>query len=437
MTELAVLAAFAAALFLCIGLDFSILYALIFGFFLFFAYGLYRGHAVSEMLRLAFSGIKTVKSILITFVLIGVITAVWRAGGTIPFIVYYSTKVCSPHAMILITFLLCCLVSFLTGTSFGTAATMGVICVTMANSMGIPVLYTGGAVLAGSFFGDRCSPMSTSALLVSTLTETSLFGNIRTMMKTSLLPFVLTCCIYTLAGLCFNAHSEVSGVQQIFKEFFVLHPAVLIPAAVIIVFSLFKTDVKITMIVSALCGAAVSVFIQGLTPRELLRIAVFGYHPSDSEVCALLSGGGILSMTKVFFIVCLSSSYAGMFDGTGLLDGIRQKLAAVSQKAAPFGSVLLTSIITGMISCNQTLTIMLTHQLCGSMEKDHARMASYLENTAVVIAPLVPWSIAGAVPLTSAGAPMVCILTACYLYLLPICNYMAILRDRRTSQAPT
>lgn len=146
MVEGIVLGVFAASLFVCIGLDWSVLTALLFGFILFFAYGIYKKHTGREMLSYACSGIRTVRNILVTFVLIGMITAIWRAGGTIPFIVYYSTKICHPRAMVCVTFLLCCLISFLTGTAFGTAATMGVICVTMANSMGIPILYSGGAV---------------------------------------------------------------------------------------------------------------------------------------------------------------------------------------------------------------------------------------------------------------------------------------------------
>ena len=113
MTELTVLAVFAAALILCIVLDLSVLTALVFGFFLFLGYGLYRQHSLREMLSMAFSGIKTVKNILITFLLIGIITAVWRAGGTIPCIVYHAAGFCDPRAMVLITFLLCGMISCL------------------------------------------------------------------------------------------------------------------------------------------------------------------------------------------------------------------------------------------------------------------------------------------------------------------------------------
>ena len=428
MIEISVLSLFAVALVICIGYDISILAALVFGFFLFFGYGLYRKHPAKEMWALAFSGVKTVKNILITFLLIGVITATWRVCGTIPYIVYHATKICSPGMMVLITFLLCCLISALTGTAFGTAATMGVICTTMASSMGIPLLYSGGAVLAGSFFGDRCSPMSTSALLVSTVTGTDLYKNIGNMVKTSVVPFLLTCGIYTLLGMGAGGDFDTSQIQSLFAENFVLHPAALIPAAAIIVLSCFRINVKITMSVSILCGMAVAIFIQGVAPGQLLHIALWGYQPKNAELAALLSGGGIQSMVKVFCIVCLSSCYSGMFNGTGLLEIFRSSLNRLSAKILPFGSILVTSILTVMVSCNQTLAIMLTHQLCMDTEPDSETMASHLENTAVVIAPLIPWSIAGAVPLATVGAPTGCILTACYLYLLPLWNYAVAIR---------
>lgn len=432
MAEISILSLFAGSLVICIGFDISILAALVFGFFLFFGYGLHQRHSVREMANMAFSGVKTVKNILITFVLIGIITATWRVCGTIPYIVYHATKVCSPGVMVLITFLLCCLISALTGTAFGTAATMGVICVTMASSMGIPLLYSGGAVLAGSFFGDRCSPMSTSALLVSTVTGTDLYRNIGNMVKTSLVPFAITCGVYAVLGMEAAGDFDTTQIQALFAENFVLHPAALIPAAAIIVLSCFRINVKITMSVSILCGMAVAFLVQHASPADLLSIAVRGYQPENAEVAALLSGGGIQSMVKVFCIVCLSSSYSGMFNGTGLLSGFRGSLNRLSQKILPFGSILVTSILTVMISCNQTLAIMLTQQLCKDAEPDPETMASHLENTAVVIAPLIPWSIAGAVPLATVGAPTACILTACYLYLLPVWNYaVALYRHRK------
>ena len=77
---------FCAALLICIVLDLSILYALAFGLLVFLLYGRRKGFSRRELFSMAFEGIKTVRNILITFVLIGVMTAFWRTAGTIPVI---------------------------------------------------------------------------------------------------------------------------------------------------------------------------------------------------------------------------------------------------------------------------------------------------------------------------------------------------------------
>lgn len=431
MAEAAVLAAFAGALFLCIGTGISLLPALLFGWCLFFGYGLYRKHTAAEMMRAAFSGVRTVQGILFTFVLIGAITAAWRAAGTIPYIVYHAAALCDPRAMVLATFLLSSLLSFLTGTSVGTAATMGVICVTMARSMDVPLFLAGGAALAGAYFGDRCSPMSTSALLVASVTKTDLYDNLRGMMRTARVPFAASCALYALAGLTCGAHGGASDALRIFEANFSLHPASLLPALVMIALALCRVPVRYAMGLSILCGGLCALLTEHLTLSALFRLLVEGYHPADAAAAALLSGGGVLSMVNTFCIVCISSCYAGMLGRTGLLRGLQKGLLRFSRRASPFGGILLASVVTNFIACNQTLAILLTRQLCEDAEPDRKRMALHLENTAVVVAALVPWSVACAVPLSAMGAPPSVLPATCYLYFLPLWNYFTSYRAWR------
>ena len=202
MLEAAVLLAFIGTLSVCVISGISTLWALTAGYMFFFAYGLKRGYGGMEIFKMSLSGVKTVKNILIIFVLIGMITALWRASGTIPTIICYSASLIRPSAFILITFLLNCMLSALTGTSFGTSATIGVICMAMGGTLGVDKTCVGGAILAGAFFGDRCSPVSTSANLVCELTGTDIFSNLRRMVKTSVVPFILSCLFYYLI-VCF------------------------------------------------------------------------------------------------------------------------------------------------------------------------------------------------------------------------------------------
>lgn len=419
--ELAIILLFCVALTGCVVTNTSIIYALVFGLVLFLLYGKRQGFSGVELWEMVLSGIKTVKNILIVFVLIGMLTAVWRMSGTIPVLVCYASKLIHPSTFILMTFLLNCGVSVLTGTALGSAATMGVVCMTMGNAMDMNLLWVGGAVLSGVYFGDRCSPVSTSALLVAEVTKSDLFENIKKMYRTAVIPFALSCIIYIVAGLLSHHKDTVMDVEGIFSTHFTLHWVLLIPAVMILVLSACKVDVKRNMLASIIVAMILSVCVQHVEILQLFKSLIFGYHMDDANVGRMMNGGGILSMVRVGVIVCISSAYAGIFEKTGLLGSLEEKIADLGKKSTPFGAVLFTAIATAMITCNQALSIMLTRQLCENLEEDRTEFAVMLENSSVVVAPLIPWSVASVVPLTAIAASTKSILFACFLYLLPMC----------------
>lgn len=423
--DILVIVLFCISLLVCVWFDISILCALVVGLLLFLLYGVKKGYSWRELMEMSLSGVKTVKNILIAFFLIGMLTALWRDAGTVSAIVCYAAVVIRPSVFLVMTFLLNCLVSVLTGTSFGTAATMGVICATMASAMGIDPILVGGAVLSGVYFGDRCSPVSTSALLVAEITKTNIFQNIKGMVRTAAVPFLLTCGVYTAVGFLAGGTGEAPDLKALFSREFSLNWITLLPAAVILLLSLMQVNVKLAMAASILTALPICVLVQHTPVAELPGLLLNGYTASDQEIAAMLNGGGILSMLRVTAIVCLSSSYSGIFQKTGMLDRAEDMIHRFADRTTPYTAMVLTSVVSGMIACNQTLTIMLTNQLCKKTEADNKRMAIHLEDSAVVIAPLVPWSIAGGVPLASIGAPTASILFSCFLYLLPLWRLLA------------
>ena len=426
---------FCGILLLCVILGFSILYALLAGLLLFLAYGFFCKHIpLRQLIALSASGVRTAGGIMFMMALIGGLTALWRASGTIAVIICYASGLIRPGTFLIMAFLLNCAVSVLTGTSFGTVATIGVICMTMANTMQLDPLWVGGAILSGAFFGDRCSPISTSALLVCTLTHTDIFQNIRRMCRTVLLPFLLCCLIYALAGLA--GHPADSGLDTwaLFGRVFHLQGLCILPAAAVLLLSLFRCPVRLTLSVSVVCAAILCIAVQGYTPPQILRFLFFGYACADAELASMVNGGGILSMLSVIGIILISSCYAGLFQGTGLLDGIKRKTARVSRHITPFGATLCTALLTSAISCNQTLAAMLTHQICNDLSESQESFAIDLEDTAIVVAPLIPWSIAGSVPLATLGVSSASLPAACLLYLLPLTRLAAALLQKRKSE---
>ena len=420
--EVLTIGIFCALLIICIITGKSILYALLAGLINFSLYGKKQGYSWRQISRMALQGAWKVKNILLTFILIGMLTALWRQAGTIPAIICYTVRLIKPSTFLLMTFLLNCLISVLTGTALGTAATIGVVCATMASALGIPSWMTGGAILSGVYFGDRCSPVSTSALLVAELTETGIYTNIKNMIKSALAPFTITCILYLTVSIQLHGKTEMPDLGHAFGSEFRLSWIALLPAAVILLLSVMQAGVKIAMIASIVTAIPVCIGLQNMAFTELPELLLNGFHSTDVAVAAMLNGGGITSMLKVGAIVCISSSYSGIFQATGILNGFQKMVCLLANRTKPYFAVLVTSILTSVMACNQTLAIMLTGQLCSRTEPDKLRFANNLEDSAVIIAPLVPWSIACAVPLTAAGAPGYSVLFAVFLYLLPLCD---------------
>ena len=379
--EVLTIGIFCALLIICIITGKSILYALLAGLIIFSLYGKKQGYSWRQISRMALQGAWKVKNILLTFILIGMLTALWRQAGTIPAIICYTVRLIKPSTFLLMTFLLNCLISVLTGTALGTAATIGVVCATMASALGIPSWMTGGAILSGVYFGDRCSPVSTSALLVAELTETGIYTNIKNMIKSALAPFTITCILYLTVSIQLHGKTEMPDLGHAFGSEFRLSWIALLPAAVILLLSVMQAGVKIAMIASIVTAIPVCIGLQNMAFTELPELLLNGFHSTDVAVAAMLNGGGITSMLKVGAIVCISSSYSGIFQATGILNGFQKMVCLLANRTKPYFAVLVTSILTSVMACNQTLAIMLTGQLCSRTEPDKLRFANNLEGT--------------------------------------------------------
>ncbi|MDO4177165.1 MAG: Na+/H+ antiporter NhaC family protein, partial [Bacillota bacterium] len=151
----------------------SMVWALLVGLLLFTVLGLHKLKKGEEQLGIV-EGIKELASnswgsikesliVIEVMLIIGFITAAWRVSGTITVFVYYGMKVIVPPLFLVITFLLSCLLSYALGTSFGVAGTVGVIFMALARSGAVNPVITAGVIMSGIYFGDRGSPVSSSA----------------------------------------------------------------------------------------------------------------------------------------------------------------------------------------------------------------------------------------------------------------------------------
>lgn len=162
-----VLCLFCLELLVCVALGWPIVAALLVGLVLFVGWALRQGYGLRAVGGMLWSGIRTAKNVLIVFLLIGVLTALWRACGTVPLLICYAVDLIHPGTLVITSFLLASAVSALMGTSFGAAATMGAVCMTAAASCpccGSRPLCASRRPIPASFRPPACSARPRQAL---------------------------------------------------------------------------------------------------------------------------------------------------------------------------------------------------------------------------------------------------------------------------------
>lgn len=407
-------------------------YILIACWLMFALIALKRGYKLKVIAKMSLDKTKQSFVVLKMFVLIGAVIGTWMASGTIPAIVYYCLKYIMPYPFVLSTFLICCIMSFLIGTSLGTVSTVGIPLMIIARSGNINLNITAGAIMAGAYFGDRCSPMSSSAALVSNLTKTNIFINIKNMIYSSITPFLLSVAFYyTLSRIhpLKVINNNLSGeILKTFNIGFVM----LLPAIIILILSLCKVKIYLSILISILSASILAVLFQNHQLIQVLQYIVFGFKLNKpGPLQAIIQGGGIVSMLKASIVIIVSFSLAGIFEGIKMFDYSKKLLLNFRlTRSGLFGVTTIVSLITAAFGCNQSIAAVMTKEIMNESyeinnNSDNYLFALDLENSGILISALIPWNIAALVPTTALNVSTTGYVPfAFYLYITPIVYFI-------------
>ena len=389
--------------------------------------GLYkwRGVALSQLMTMLRRGARQSFGVLSILLLIGGLTASWLAAGTVATLVYYGLQLIQPRLFILSAFVLTGVVSTLIGTSFGAVGTIGLALMIMARGGGVSPPWVAGAIIAGAYVGDRCSPLSSSAYLVATLTQTNLYTNLRVMATTAIVPLLLSGAIYLIASW---QHPLVVGEQGFWSSIptaFSLHWVTLLPAVLIFGLVALRVPVKLTLLLSLGLASIIAIDWQHYGPKQLGSFLIFGFElGAPTELADILRGGGIWPMAQVCLLVMVSTALARLLAETETLSVLQNWLQTLRPGRPLLIGTLATSLASAAYGCTQTMAILLTYQLTQPIYRQahlsNQQQALDLENTAVVLSPLIPWNVAGLIPATLLMVNAEFIPFAVYLYLLPL-----------------
>lgn len=355
---------------------------------------------------------------ILILITVGAMVGTWMASGTIPMMIYYGVQIVSPKWLLVTAFLITCLVSVATGTSWGSVATMGVALMGIASALGVNPAATAGAVIAGSYFGDKISPLSDTTNLAPLAAGSNLYEHIGHMFWTTVPASIVSLVVYAVVGLNANtaagATSEaVTNMMAQLDQMYNWNILILLPVILVLAGSLLKLPTIPVMILSTVVAGVEGIFMQGISLGNVLTSTVSGFNVTmitrpgfDAanaafEVTKLLNRGGMNGIMSTTLLVFCAFCFAGIMSRAGCLEVV---LKAILSVAKTTGSLILATVIScitmALTTGNSYLSILIPGEMFRDAYKERGlhpkNLSRTLEDAGTVFVPLVPWSAAGA-----------------------------------------
>ncbi len=165
-----------------------------------------QGIPMKDIMDTAMRGIKGIMPAVMILVFAYAINTLSENMGTAVYLIQITESWMNPGLLPAITFLLAAVISFSTGTSWGTYGIMIPIAVPLAigfagGDINMVVLATIAAVAGGGVFGDHCSPLSDTTILASTGAAVDHIDHVRTQLPYAILAGMLGFAVYLVIGL--------------------------------------------------------------------------------------------------------------------------------------------------------------------------------------------------------------------------------------------
>jgi NhaC family Na+:H+ antiporter len=254
---------------------------------------------------------------LLILLAIGLLIGTWMVSGTMPYLVAWGVRLVDPRWLALAAFLSCALMSTVTGTSWGSAGTLGVAMMGTATALGAPLPVVAGAVISGAYFGDKMSPLSDTTIVAAVAAETDVYAHIRAMVQTAGPSFLVAALVFALAGRGSGADVGAGDGPALADELaraFRLHPALLLPPLAVLVAIVRRVPSAVAIALSSLVAAVVALVVQGAAVSTVVDAAVAGVRvdmvmPSGDGAAVsdgfrrLVERGGMRAMTPTLLVV--------------------------------------------------------------------------------------------------------------------------------------
>ena len=374
------------------------------------------------------SGLKPGIIPIFIFLLVGALIAVWIQAGIIPTLMVVGFKIISVKWFVPSVFLVCAIVGSAVGSAFTVMSTIGIAFFGIGTTLGLNPALIVGAIVSGSVFGDKMSPLSESTNLASAIVGADLFKHIKHLMWSTVPAFIVSLILFAVLGLNnTNADlSEIDTVINVLEGNFSISFWSLIPIALMLICAWKKIPAIITILLNVIV-AVIMIIIQDPSAKiaNIATVVESGFisETGNTQIDLLLSRGGISSMMPTVALIILTLSLGGILMEMGLITTVINSL--VKRLNATWQLIvvtLLSSIGVNIFIGEQFLSVILPGNAFKEAFKekniDPVVLSRTLEDGGTVINYLIPWGIAGSFVASTFGVPTLVYLPFAFFSLL-------------------
>lgn len=395
--------------------------ALLIGMFVAAIIGLKNGHTWASIEEGIVKGISMSLGACLILLAVGALIGTWMLSGTVPTLIYYGLSLLNPSWFYAAAALICAIVAMSIGSSWTTAATIGVALIGVAGGMELSLAITAGAVVSGAYFGDKLSPLSETTNLAPAIAGTNLFEHIKYMMWTTVPSFGIALILFALLGFqedTTSTSSRITEMQVLLRQEFHIAWYNLAPLVVLLTLAIRKMPAFPAVSIGAAVGAIWALVFQAnlvssmmetefsdtITSLMVIWTAMFdgvSFSTPDENLNSLLSRGGMSSMLNTIWLIICAMSFGAVLERVGLLAAV---VALALKGAKSAGDMvlrtILTSLGTNIVTADQYMSIVMP----GRMYKEEfekrnlhqLNLSRSLEDGGTITSPLIPWNTCGA-----------------------------------------
>ncbi len=374
----------------------------------------------SAMLESVYKNIKTTSGAILILLFVGSLAGTWLISGIIPTMIYYGLQILNPTVFLGVAVVISSIISLVTGSSWGTTATIGIALIGIGRGLGIPDGMVAGAVISGAYFGDKISPMSDTTNLAAAMAKIDLFKHIRYMLYTTAPSISITIIIFVVLGFFQETHGELHNLEimdGITQTFTINAWLLLVPLAVIILI-IKKVEPLMALLIGTLLGGVAAVIFQPEVLKSIVGVDTLHYNDAYKAVMnaivgevnittenatlnKLFSSGGMAGMLNTVWLILSAMVFGGIMEAIGALRSISNALLRMAKgDFGVFASTTVTCIFFNGTVSDQYLAIVVPGKMYSEAFKDKGlapeNLSRTLEDSGTVTSVLFPWNTGGA-----------------------------------------